>query len=37
MKAISKIIVVFVFLTFFCATVYAGESVNVGIDYGNVR
>ena len=37
MKNISKISVVFVFFTVLCAAVCAGESVNVGIDYGNAR
>ncbi len=37
MKNIIKISIVFVSLTILCAAACAGESVNVGIDYGNVR
>jgi hypothetical protein len=37
MKNIIKISIAFVFLTVLCAAACAGESVNVGIDYGNVR
>ncbi len=37
MKTISKISVVFICLTVFCATVYASEKVEVGIDYGGTH
>ena len=37
MKTISKISVVFVFLTVLCATVCASDKTKVGIDYGGVQ
>ncbi|MBT3354205.1 MAG: DUF4430 domain-containing protein [Candidatus Scalindua sp.] len=37
MKTISKISVVFICLTVFCAAVCASEKVKVGIDYGGTR
>ena len=37
MKTISKISVVFICLTAFCATVYASEKMKVGIDYGSAH
>ncbi len=39
MKNTIKISIAFIFFTVLCATVCAGESVNVnvGIDYGNIR
>ncbi|MBC8550452.1 MAG: DUF4430 domain-containing protein [Candidatus Brocadiales bacterium] len=37
MKNTIKIIIAFVFLIVLCVEVYAGESVNVGIDYGDAR
>lgn len=37
MKTTSRISIVFICLTVLCAVACAGESVNVGIDYGNER
>jgi hypothetical protein len=37
METISKISVVFICLTVFCATVCASEKMKVGIDYGGVH
>lgn len=37
MKTVSKISVVFICLTVFCATVYANEKMKVVIDYGGVH
>lgn len=37
MRIISRISVAFICLTVLCAVACAGESVNVGIDYGDTR
>jgi len=36
MRIINRFCVIFAFTTILCAVACAGESVNVGIDYGNV-
>jgi hypothetical protein len=37
MKAVSRISIVFICLTVFCAVVCASDKVKVGIDYGNAH